>query len=445
MSENVYTQASTGAAGSSGCPVTALGEAFDPFSDPYLSDPYPFFARARAEEPVFYSPEIDHWVVAGYDHVKTMLSDTDAYSSAMAQSPIAPWPAEAVAMLEAEQFKIVPNLSNNDPPSHTQVRRFLNKAFTPKRIAWLEPTVRELVNESIDGFIEDGAVDLHPAMLYETPARVLFAFLGIPEDAIDKVKTWSSDRALLTWGKSTPEEVVAQMPSFIEYLHYCYDLVDTLEERRLKGEKSDDYTSEMLEKLATEDTEGMDKNRIALALFGLLMAGHETTTNQSGLGIRALLEHRDSWNAICEDSELIPNAVEEIIRFDSSVIAWRRVAKQEVAIEGVTIPEGAQILVLLGSANRDASQFDEADSFDIDRPDARQHLSFGFGNHYCIGAPLARLELRIFLEELTQRIPSMRLVDGQAYEYSANTSHRGPTSLLVEWDVDNQPIEEDVA
>ncbi|MFT7650368.1 MAG: cytochrome P450 [Candidatus Poriferisodalaceae bacterium] len=434
MSDNVYTQSSVSSSGASGCPVSALGEAFNPFVDPYLDDPYPFFARARAEEPVFYSPEIDHWVVADYEHIKTMLSDTDAFSSSMAQSPIAPWPAEAVAMLEAENFRIVPNLSNNDPPSHTQVRRFLNKAFTPKRILWLEPHVRRLVNEAIDSFIEAGHVDLHPAMLYETPARVLFAFLGIPEDAIEKVKKWSSDRALLTWGKSSDEDVVAQMPSFIEYLHYCYDLVESLEERLLAGEARDDYTSEMLAKLAAEEPEGIDKNRIALTLFGLLMAGHETTTNQSGLGIRALLNHRNSWDEICADVSLIPNAVEEIIRYDSSVIAWRRVAKFDVEVGAVTIPAGSQVLVLLGSANRDGGQFGSPDEFDIHRPDARQHMSFGFGNHFCIGAPLARLELRIFLEELTRRIPSLRLVEDQTYSYSANTSHRGPTSLLVEWD-----------
>ena len=430
MVENVYTQRSVEESQVSGCPVTALGEAFDPFNDPYISDPYSFYQRARSEEPVFYSPVIDHWVVSRYEHVKQMLHDTERYSSRMAQSPIKPWPQEAIDMLNAQDFHLVPNLSNNDPPSHTQVRRFLNEAFLPRRIKWIEPHVRRIVTEVIDGFIEKGKVDLVKEMLYETPARVLFTFLGIPDDDIEKVKTWSEGRALLTWGNLSDEAIIAEMPTFIEYLQYCYDLVD-----RLDKTPGEDYTSELLLKLKREQPEGMDKNRVVITIFGLLMAGHETTTNQSSNGIRTLLQQRESWDALCADHALIPNAVEEIIRHESSVISWRRVAKRDVEIEGVVIPAGAQILVMLASANRDEAQFHDGESFDIGRKNARQHLSFGHGNHYCLGAPLARLELKIFLEELTRRLPSLRLVADQTYSYSPNTTHRGPQSLWVEWDI----------
>ncbi|MCA9987687.1 MAG: cytochrome P450, partial [Anaerolineales bacterium] len=411
MVENVYTQRLTADRADGACPVTALGEAFNPFTDPYISDPYAFYARARADEPVFYSPEIDHWVVSRYEHVKAMLQDTEQYSSRNAQTPIKPWPPEAVKLLTAQEFRLMPNLSNNDPPSHTQVRRFLNDAFTPKRIKWLEPHVRRIVNEAIDAFSHKPQVDLIKELFYETPARVLFTFLGIPESDIERVKAWSAGRALLTWGKLSDAEILAQMPTFIAYIKYCYDLVD-----RLDREPGDDYTSELLHKLKAEQPEGMDKDRIAITIFGLLMAGHETTTNQSGNGLRTLLQHRDAWEALCQDPGLIPNAVEEIIRHESSVVAWRRVAKRPVTIEGITIPEGAQILVLLGAANRDESQFADAERFDIYRKDARQHVSFGHGIHYCLGAPLARLELKIFLEELTRRLPHMRLVEGQRYQ-----------------------------
>ena len=429
MVENVYTQRLTTDQADGVCPVTALGEAFNPFTDPYISDPYAFYARARAEGPVFYSPEIDHWVVSRYEHVKAMLHDTEKYSSRNAQTPIKPWPQEAVEMLTAQEFRLMPNLSNNDPPSHSQVRRFLNDAFTPRRIKWLEPHVRRIVNEAIDTFGQKQRVDLIKELFYETPARVLFTFLGIPESDIERVKAWSAGRALLTWGKLSDEAIIAQMPTFIEYIQYCYDLVE-----RLDKEPGDDYTSELLHKLKTKQPAGMDKDRIAITIFGLLMAGHETTTNQSGNGLRTLLQHRDAWEALCQDPNLIPNAVEEIIRHESSVIAWRRVAKRAVTIEGITIPEGAQILVLLGAANRDERQFAAAETFDIYRKEARQHVSFGHGVHYCLGAPLARLELKIFLEELTRRLPDMRLVEDQLYQYSPNTSHRGPTTLLVDLD-----------
>ena len=434
MTQHTYTRTPDLANASIDCPVTALGEAFNPFTDPYISNPYTFLAQARSDEPVFYSPEIDHWVVTRYEHVQTMLYDTEAYSSRNAQSPIKAWPQAAVDLFAAENFNLVPYLTNNDPPSHTQVRRFLQNAFTPKRITWIEPRVRELVNEVIDGFIDKKRVDLVEALLYETPARVLFTFLGIPPDDLEKVKVWSEGRAVLTWGKLPDDEIIARMPTFIEYLRYCFDQVDEMEQRYLAGNPGDDYTSELIQRLHTEKPEGFEKIHVVLTLFGLLMAGHETTTNQSGNGIRTLLQHRESWEALCHDPTLIPNAVEEIIRYESSVISWRRVAKQDVSLEGVTIPKDAQILVMLAAANRDGARFDNADTFDIRRKNARQHLSFGHGNHYCLGAPLARLELKIFLEELTRRMPSLRLVEGQSYQYSPNTTHRGPTTLFCEWD-----------
>lgn len=430
MTQDFYTKPTVENGIPLGCPVTALGESFNPFTDPYISDPYPFLAHARDNEPVFFSPEINHFVVTRYAHVRDMLTNTEDYSSRMAQSPIKPWPQEAVDMFAAEGFSLVPTLSNNDPPNHQQVRKFLNTAFTPRRVKWIEPHVRRLVNESIDKFIHLGKVDLTKELLYETPARVLFTFLGIPDDSIEKVKIWSQGRALLTWGKMSDEEIIASIPTFIEYLRFCHDLVDELEQN-----PGEDYTSEMLIKLRDEKPEGFDKTRLIITVFGLLMAGHETTTNQSGNGIRTLLEQRENWEAICADPSLIPGASEEIIRYDSSVITWRRVAKKDITIEGVTIPKDAQILVSLAGANRDERKFKDADKFDIRRKNAVQNLSFGMGNHYCLGAPLARLELNIFLEELTRRIPSMRLVEEQTFTYSPNTSHRGPQNLWVEWDL----------
>ena len=430
MTQDFYTKPTVENNIPIGCPVTALGESFNPFTDPYLSDPYSFLAHARENEPVFFSPEINHFVVTRYEHVRDMLVNTDDYSSRMAQSPIKPWPKEAVEMFAAEGFQLVPTLSNNDPPNHLQVRKFLKNAFTPRRVKWIEPHVRRLVNEAIDKFIDKGKVDLTKELLYETPAKVLFTFLGIPDDSIEQVKLWSQGRALLTWGKMSDEEIVASIPTFIEYLRFCLDLIE-----RLEKDPGDDYTSELIVRMRDEKPEGFDKARLLITVFGLLMAGHETTTNQSGNGIRTLLEQRHNWEAICADPSLIPGASEEIIRYDSSVIAWRRVAKKDITIEGVTIPKDAQILVSLAAANRDERKFENGESFDIRRKNAVQNLSFGMGNHYCLGAPLARLELNIFLEELTRRIPSMRLVEGQTFTYSPNTSHRGPQSLWVEWDV----------
>ena len=408
--------------------ATGLGAQFDPFQEPYLADPYPFFARARREEPVFYSPILDSWVIARYDDVRRIVTDPVTFSSKNVQSPVRPWPPAAAAMFQAAGLVVRPSLSATDPPEHTVWRTFLRDAFTPRRVAWLEEHARRLAGEAIAGFAERGRADLVKEMFFEVPARVLFTFMGIPDMDVAKVKAWSGGRALLTWGRLSDQDILAQLPTFIEYRKYCIELVE-----RLGREPRDDYTSELIRKLRTEQPEGLSEEHIVLTVFSLLMAGHETTTNQAGNGIRALLQHPPAWTELAHDPALIPNAVEEIIRYDSSVISWRRVTTREVEMGGIRIPKDAKLLVLLGSANRDEAHFEDGERLDIRRKNASQHLSFSAGIHYCIGAPLARLELRVFLEELTRRLPGLRLVDGQRFEYSPNTSHRGPRSLLVEW------------
>jgi len=167
--------------------------------------------------------------------------------------------------------------------------------------------------------------------------------------------------------------------------------------------------------------------------LNLLFAGHETTTGLLGNIFRRLLADRDSWDAICVDPKLIPGAIEEVLRLDSSVIAWRRRTTQEVEIGGVGIPSEAKLLLLLGAANRDPAIFSDPDRLDIRRPNAREHLSFGMGPHLCLGAPLARLEAKVVLEEVSARFPDLRLVPGIKLEFAPNITFRGPLSLPVEW------------
>jgi cytochrome P450 len=172
------------------CPFSdtpSVADAFRPFDEPYLSAPYAVFERARREAPVFYSSEIDHWVVSRYEDVRTVMRDTDRFSAANVQSPVTPWPADAAAAFEARGFGLRPNLSNNDPPSHQHVRHFLRDAFSPRRITWLEPHVRRLAETCVDGFVDRREGDLVELMLSDVPAQVLFVFLGIPDGDIETV------------------------------------------------------------------------------------------------------------------------------------------------------------------------------------------------------------------------------------------------------------------
>jgi cytochrome P450 len=198
----------------------------------------------------------------------------------------------------------------------------------------------------------------------------------------------------------------------------------------------DDYTSDLL-RIREEDEDALSLEEVTSIIYSLTFAGHETTTNLIANGLRQLLTRREAWNELREDPDLIENAVEEMLRFDTSVPAWRRMATRPIEISGVEVPEEARLLLLLASANRDEEQFDEPDVFDIHRENAGKHLAFSQGIHYCLGAPLARLEAGIAFKLLTARMPDLRLApEDQTMEFDPNISFRGPKELWVEWTPD---------
>ncbi len=206
-----------------------------------------------------------------------------------------------------------------------------------------------------------------------------------------------------------------------------------MDRRAFLGTMAGVFTSDLL--LARDgDLSALTHQEVTQIVYELLFAGHETTTGLIGNAARRLLMERHAWEEICGNPALIPNAIEEVLRFDSSVIAWRRRTTQAVEIGGVSVPADANVLLLLGSANRDPAVFENPDHVDIHRRNAKEHLSLGYGAHYCLGAPLARLEALVVLEELSARLPSLRLVPGQTLRVQPNTTFRGPLSLLVEWD-----------
>ena len=409
------------------CPVTGIGREFDPFVDPYLADPYPFWLRARESEPVFYSPELDYWVVTRYEDIKAIFADPKAYSASNAQTPIKPLSLQVVQMLQAGGLKTKAVMSNADPPVHSRIRKSTWQAFTPKRIAQLEPEIRRIVTRFLDRIEGAGKADLVREMFYELPVQVLFIFLGMPEEDIARVKTWSRNRLMLTWGRLSDEQQLAEAKGLLEYWNYTEAFIE-----RLLANPPDNYVGDLI-RVSQRDENELSVHEIVNVVYGLLIAGHETTTSMSANAVVTLMKHREAWDRLCAEPALIPNAVEELLRFDSSVITWRRKALKPVEVAGVSIPEGANLLLALCSGNRDDAHFEAPDRFDVVRENAKTHLSFGFGIHYCLGAPLARLELRVILEELTRRLPTLRLVPDQKWVFPPNTSFRGPSELWAEW------------
>ena len=402
--------------------------AFDPLSEAYLADPYPYLTEAREAAPAFYSASIQHWVVTRYADVRHAFRTPAEFSAVNANSPLLPPCPAAVRALEEGGFAAVPTLANVDPPAHTRVRRLANIAFTPKRVAQMEPFIRDLVVRFCVERLQRGRADLVRDLAWELPALVLFRVLGISDDDVARVKAGSWSRILFVYGRADETEQVRAAEGMAAFWRYAEDLVTKREQT-----PRDDFTS-ALAHARDPDGQGLTRQQATTVVLNLLFAGHETTTGLLGNAFRRLLGDRPSWDSVVRDPSLIPNAVEEVLRLDSSVIAWRRRTLQAVDIGGIAVPAAANVLLLIGSANRDPSVFPDPDRFDIRRENAEEHLSFGIGPHHCLGAPLARLQARIVIEELSARLPTLRRVPGAALKFAPNVSFRGPLSLPVEWD-----------
>jgi cytochrome P450 len=404
------------------CPAAA---GFDPFDPAYLADPYPVLSAVRQETPVFHAPALGMWVVTRYADIEAVLGDPATFSAAIAQSPLVP-PSEAALAELGEDFPPPPTMSNCDPPEHARIRRVNMRTFSARRTAVLEPRVRAAATGMVDRMLTSPRFDVVAGLTYPLPAFMIFTLIGFPEADTELIKSWCGDRMNFSWGRPDPEEQVQIARDMHAYWGYCKEFVA----ERLARPR-DDLASDLL-RTSREDPGQLSVLEATAIVYGLSFAGHETTSNLTTNAIRRLLEHRDQWEALCADPGLIPGAVEETLRYDTSVVSWRRVTTRPVTLGGVDLPAGTRLMLLLASANRDPDRFDDPDTFDVTRADAVHHLSLGRGIHFCLGAPLARMEVGIVLELLTTRAPDLELVPDQALSFPPNISFRGPRQLWLQ-------------
>ena len=408
----------------SGCPFHGdVAADFRPFD---LSDPWSFYERARHEQPVFFSEELGFWVVTRHDDMRAIFKDPATFSSEITQAPYKERPAEVQRILDDGEFTAYSGLSARQPPDHTRLRGFIKKAFTPRRVAALEPQIRAIATDMIDAFPRTGdPVDLVAALTYELPALVIFRLLGVPDEDVADVKRWAASRVVLSFGDGPLDEQCHHAENLVAYWRYCLDLV-----RSRFDDKRDDLPSDLV-RIYEDGDQSIDLHEMASLMYSQLTAGHETTSSLLAGGLKELLTQRDRWDDVCRDADLAPAAVEEMLRISTPVFAWKRLVKQPAKVGDVDLREGDRVLLILGSANHDEAVFEDPEVIDLHRPNGRNHLAFGLGIHFCLGAPLARLEAQVVLEELTARFPGMRLVEGQRFTYPPNTTFRAPQEVWV--------------
>jgi len=404
------------------CPAHAE---FDPLSPVFLADPFAVLHALPHESPVFYAPSIDYYVVTRYADIEAVFLDPETYSAAPAQLPLARLVPEAAQILLGGGHKPQPSMVSLDPPAHTRLRTPTARAFTPRRVADMEPRIRRTVDQLLDAVDRDTAFDLVSTLAFPLPATIIFSFVGIPERDWPQLKEWCGHRAALAWGRPTPDEQVHHAKNMAAYRRYLRELVATKVNAR-----DDDFASALLA-IHDEEPAALTHEEIGSILYSLTFAGHETTNYLIGNVVRRLLEDPARWDQVVAYPELIPGAVAETLRYDPSVPVWRRVTKRPVTLGGVDLPEGAKLFLWLAASGRDASVFPEPEQFDPRRTNATKTLAFGKGIHYCLGAALGKLEAEIALEALTRRFPRLRLVEGQRLSFHANISFRGPQALWV--------------
>jgi len=398
---------------------------FDPLAPGQRADPYPVLAQARREQPVFYAPALGLWVVTRHEDVLAVLKDHRAFSSVGAlRSSSAELPPQAVDVL-AGGCPEMPIIVDTDPPLHTRIRGLVTKAFTPRRVAEMEPRIEATAGALLDELVPEGRADIVERFAWPLPLRTIGDLLGVPRADLPRLHGWS--RNWLTLFQDAPlDEQMAHAHGFVELQRY---FVAALEER--ERQPTDDLMSALLEARGAGGGE-LGIVEVAGVPLDLIVAGHVTVTRAIGSALVLLLDHPDELAALRADPDRIPAAVEEILRLESPAQGLFRETTREVTLDGTTLPAGARVMVHFGSANRDEDVFTRAACFDPGRGDLGSHVAFGKGIHFCIGAPLARIELRVALRLLLERLPNLRRAGG--VEYDPIFFARGLARLDVEWD-----------
>jgi cytochrome P450 len=371
----------------------------DPFAPGYFEDPYPQLAALRDHAPVHWSERLGSYVVTRYDDVHELIRDRTLLGSVTINDPLATLigqPADTARRRRVDRMMI-----RRDGDDHTRLRRLVSKAFTPRALQQWRERAEIVVDQLLDEAADKGKIDLMTDFALPVPVTIISEMLGMPMDDLRQLRAWS--RALTAgldpFISEEDEEAAAEAGRAM----FAY--IEAVVENK-RSHRSNDILSALIE--AEEEGDRLDTEEIQAQVMLMYIAGHETTVNLIGNGLIQMFRAPDQMDLLRVDPGLDANAVEEVLRFDSPVQVTRRVNQDALEVGGVTIPRGSLITLALGSANRDPRKWGASvDEFDIARPGANEHVSFGAGAHYCLGASLARLEGQVALSRIVRRFPHM--------------------------------------
>lgn len=407
----------------------ATDQRIDLLSEEATADPYAVFARLREDDPVHWSPRHRAWIVSRYADVEAALTDprlsSDRVRPVLDRAREQDGESEATEILEMMKSWMVVS----DPPEHTRLRKLAAGAFKAQRISAQAEEIRGLVHGFLDDFIASGEPDLIHHVAYPLPATVIASMMGVPVDERDRFRAWSDELALVAFGaggEARDDRHQRALAGLREMFAYLQDLVDAA--RRDPGD-------DMISVLAApvDDGDRLDDHELLSMLALLLFAGHETTINATANGVLALLQRPDQFEQLRDDPDKLPRAVEELLRYDGPIKVLHRHVIEDVELHGQTIPTGDRVFLALSGANRDPERFEDADGIDLSRH-PNKHVAFGRGIHACIGAQLARMEMRYNLEGIVERLPGLQLAPDARLEHVPSLSSRVLRDLPVTFD-----------
>lgn len=406
-----------------------LGQEFKPHESPQLDDPFPFYARLRREAPVTFAPAFGLYLVSKYQDVLTCLKDPKRFSSSQVLVSPIKFAPEVEKLLTDAGFTQQYPLVGQDPPAHSRTRGFANKAFSPARVTALAPRIQQIAEECIKNLESQAPrADIVATLTYPLPLQVTCEMLGIGKEDWQKVGQWCEAPLFLFHPGNTPEQQMQLAQGVAEYWRYLKALV---EERRANP-RQDDILTALIE-ARIDGEKPLDTVEMVNLLATLVFGAQRPTTHLIGSMVLYLLRQPESWKQLVANPALIPQAIEEALRYDAPASSMMRLVTEDVVLSGTTVPKGSRLLLLFAAANRDEEVFKDAERFDITRESANRHLGFGHGTHGCLGVQLARMQVRAAMELLIKRLPNLRLVPNEAPTYMPNILARGPQRLMVEW------------